>query len=1736
MLLRVYRLLHHWNATGPGPSLCYYGSIGCYTTGTLRRPELMLLRVTSLERYACPSLCHYGSIGCYITGTLHRPELMLLRVYRLLHHWNATQARAYATTGLSVVTPLERYAGPSLCYYGSIGCYITGTLRRPELMLLRVYRLLHHWNATQARAYATTGLSVVTPLERYAGPSLCYYGSIGCYTTGTLRRPELMLLRVYRLLHHWNATQARAYATTGLSVVTSLERYAGPSLCYYGSIGCYTTGTLRRPELMLLRVYRLLHHWNATQARAYATTDLSVVTPLERYAGQSLCYYGSIGCYTTGTLRRPELMLLRVYRLLHITGTLRRPELMPLWVYRLLHHWNATQARAYATTGLSVVTPLERYACPSLCYYRVYRLLHITGTLRMPELMLLRVYRLLHHWNATQARAYATMGLSVVTPLERYACPSLCYYGSIGCYITGTLRMPELMPLWVYRLLHHWNATHARAYATTGLSVVTSLERYACPSLCHYGSIGCYITGTLRRPELMLLRVYRLLHHWNATQARAYATTGLSVVTPLERYAGPSLCYYGSIGCYTTGTLRRPELMLLRVYRLLHHWNATQARAYATTGLSVVTPLERYAGPSLCYYGSIGCYTTGTLRRPELMLLRVYRLLHHWNATQARAYATTGLSVVTPLERYAGPSLCYYGSIGCYTTLERYGCYITGPSLRYYGSIGCYTTGTLRRPELMLLWVYRLLHHWNATQARAYATTGLSVVTPLERYTGPSLCYYGSIGCYTTGTLHRPELMLLRVYRLLHHWNATQARAYATTGLSVVTSLERYAGPSLCYYGSIGCYTTGTLRRPELMLLRVYRLLHHWNATHVRAYATTGLSVVTPLERYAGPSLCYYGSIGCYTTGTLRRPELMLLRVYRLLHHWNATQARAYATTGLSVVTPLERYAGPSLCYYGSIGCYTTGTLRRPELMLLRVYRLLHHWNATHVRAYATTGLSVVTPLERYAGPSLCYYGSIGCYTTGTLRRPELMLLRVYRLLHHWNATQARAYATTGLSVVTPLERYAGPSLCYYGSIGCYTTGTLRRPELMLLRVYRLLHHWNATHARAYATTGLSVVTPLDRYAGPSLCYYGSIGCYTTGTLRRPELMLLRVYRLLHHWNATQARAYATTGLSVVTPLERYAGPSLCYYGSIGCYTTGTLRRPELMLLRVYRLLHHWNATQARAYATTGLSVVTPLERYAGPSLCYYGSIGCYTTGTLRRPELMLLRVYRLLHHWNATQARAYATTGLSVVTPLERYAGPSLCYYGSIGCYTTGTLRRPELMLLRVYRLLHHWNATQARAYATTGLSVVTPLERYAGPSLCYYGSIGCYTTGTLRRPELMLLRVYRLLHHWNATQARAYATTGLSVVTPLERYTGPSLCYYGSIGCYTTGTLRMSELMLLRVYRLLHHWNATQARAYATTGLSVVTPLERYAGPSLCYYRSIGCYTTGTLRRPELMLLRVYRLLHHWNATQARAYATTDLSVVTPLERYAGPSLCYYRSIGCYTTGTLRRLRAYATTGLSVVTPLERYACPSLCYYGFIGCYTTGSLRRPELMLLRVYRLLHHWNATQARAYATTGLSVVTPLERYAGPSLCYYGSIGCYTTGTLRRPELMLLRVYRLLHHWNATHARAYATTGLSVVTPLERYACPSLRYYGSIGCYTTGTLRMPELTLLRVYRLLHHWNATHARAYATTGLSVVTPLERYAGPSLCYYESIGCYITGTLRRPELTLLGLRSVPVM
>ena len=1463
--------------------------------------------VTPLERYAGPSLCYYGSNGCYITGTLRRPEPTLLRVYRLLHHWNATQARAYATTGLSVVTPLERYACPSLCYYESIGCYTTGTLGRPELMLLRVYRLLHHWNATQARAYATTGLSVVTPLERYAGPSLCYYGSIGCYitgtlrmpelmllrsigcyTTGTLRRPELMLLRVYRLLHHWNATQARAYATTGLSVVTPLERYACPSLCYYGSIGCYTTGTLRRPELMLLRVYRLLHHWNATQARAYATTGLSVVTPLERYAGPSLCYYGSIGCYTTGTLRRPELMLLRVYR--------------------LLHHWNATQARAYATTGLSVV----------------------------------------HHWNATHARAYATTSLSVVTPLERYACPSLCYYGSIGCYTTGTLRRPELMLLRIYRLLHHWNATQARAYATTGLSVVTPLERYAGPSLCYYGSIGCYTTGTLRRPELMLLRVYRLLHHWNATQARAYATTGLSVVTSLERYAGPSLCHY------ITGTLRRPELMLLRVYRLLH-WNATQARAYATTGLSVVTPLERYAGPSLCYYGSIGCYITGTLRRPELMLLRVYRLLHHWNATQARAYATTGLSVVTPLERYAGPSLCYYGSIGCYTT------------------------GTLRRPELMLLRVYRLLHHWNATQARAYATTGLSVVTPLERYTGPSLCYYGSIGCYTTGTLRRPELMLLRVYRLLHHWNATQARAYATTGLSVVTPLERYAGPSLCYYGSIGCYITGTLRRPELMLLRVYRLLHHWNATHARAYATTGLSVVTPLERYAGPSLCYYGSIGCFTTGTLRRPELMLLRVYRLLHHWNATQARAYATTGLSVVTPLERYAGPSLCYYGSIGCYTTGTLRRPELMLLRVYRLLHHWNATQARAYATTGLSVVTPLERYAGPSLCCYGSIGCYITGTLRMPELMLLRVYRLLHHWNATQARAYATTGLSVVTPLERYAGPSLCYYGSIGCYTTGTLRRPELMLLRVYRLLHHWNATQARAYATTGLSVVTPLERYAGPSLCYYGSIGCYITGTLRRPELMLLRVYRLLHHWNATQARAYATTGLSVVTSLERYAGPSLCYYGSIGCYTTGTLRRPELMLLRVYRLLHHWNATQARAYATTGLSVVTPLERYAGPSLCYYGSIGCYTTGTLRRPELMLLRVYRLLHHWNATQARAYATTGLSVVTPLERYAGPSLCYYGSIGCYTTGTLRRPELMLLRVYRLLHHWNATHARAYATTGLSVVTSLERYACPSLCYYGSIGCYTTGTLRRPELMLLRVYRLLHHWNATHARAYATTGLSVVTPLERYAGPSLCYYGSIGCYITGTLRMPELMLLRVYRLLHHWNATHARAYATTGLSVVTPLERYACPSLCYYGSIGCYTTGTLRRPELMLLRVYRLLHHWNATQARAYATTDLSVVTPLERYAGPSLRYY---------------------------------------GSIGCYTTGTLRRPELMLLRVYRLLHHWNATQARAYATTGLSVVTPLERYAGPSLCYYGSIGCYTTGTLRRPELTLLRVYRLL----------------------------------------------------------------------------------------------------------------------
>ena len=214
-----------------------------------------------------------------------------------------------------------------------------------------------------------------------------------------------------------------------------------------------------------------------------------------------------------------------------------------------------------------------------------------------------------------------------------------------------------------------------------------------------------------------------------------------------------------------------------------------------------------------------------------------------------------------------------------------------------------------------------------------------------------------------------------------------------------------------------------------------------------------------------------------------------------------------------------------------------------------------------------------------------------------------------------------------------------------------------------------------------------------------------------------------------------------TTGLSVVTPLERFAGPSLCYYGSNGCYITGTLRRPEPTLLRVYRLLHHWNATQARAYATTGLSVVTPLERYAGPSLCYYGSIGCYTTGTLRRPKLTLLWVYRLLHHWNATQARAYATTGLSVVTSLERYAGPSLCYYGSIGCYITGTLHRPELMLLRVYRLLHHWNATQARAYATTGLSVVTPLERYAGPSLCYYGSIGCYTTGTLRRPELTLL-----------------------------------------------------------------------------------------------------------------------------------------------------------------------------------------------------------------------------------------------------------------------------------------------------------------------------------------------------------------------------------------------------------
>ena len=526
---------------------------------------------------------------------------------------------------------------------------------------------------------------------------------------------------------------------------------------------------------------------------------------------------------------------------------------------------------------------------------------------------------------------------------------------------------------------------------------------------------------------------------------------------------------------------------------------------------------------------------------------------------------------------------------------------------------------------------------------------------------------------------------------------------------------------------------------------------------------------MTPLERYAGPSLCYYGSIGCYITGTLRMPELTLLRVYRLLHHWNATQARAYATTGLSVVTPLERYAGPSLRYYGSIGCYTTGTLRRPELMLLRIYRLLHHWNATQARAYATTGLSVVTPLERYAGPSLCYYGSIGCYTTGTLRRPELTLLRVYRLLHHWNATQARAYATTDLSVVTPLERYAGPSLRYYGSIGCYTTGTLRRPELMLLRVYRLLHHWNATHARAYATTGLSVVTSLERYAGPSLCYYGSIGCYITGTLRRPELTLLRVYRLLHHWNATQARSYATTGLSVVTPLERYAGPILCYYGSIGCYTTGTLRRPELMLLRVYRLLHHWNATQARAYATTGLSVVTPLERYEGPSLRYYGSIGCYTTGTLRRPELMPLWVYRLLHHWNATHARAYATTGLSVVSPLERYAGPSLRYYGSIGCYTTGTLRRPELMLLWVYRLLHHWNATHARAYATTGLSVVTSLERYAGPSLCYYGSIGCYTTRTLRRPELMLLRVYRLLHHWNATQARAYATMGLSVGTPL-------------------------------------------------------------------------------------------------------------------------------------------------------------------------------------------------------------------------------------------------------------------------------------------------------------------------------------------------------------------------------
>ena len=707
--------------------------------------------------------------------------------------------------------------------------------------------------------------------------------------------------------------------------------------------------------------------------------------------------------------------------------------------------------------------------------------------------------------------------------------------------------------------------------------------------------------------------------------------------------------------------------------------------------------------------------------------------------------------------------------------------------------------------------------------------------------------------------------MLLRVYRLLHHWNATQAGAYATTGLSVVTPLERYASPSLCYYGSISCYTTGTLRRPELTLLRVHRLLHHWNATPARAYATTGLSVVTPLERYASPSLCYYGPIGCYTTGTLRRPELMLLRVYRLLHHWNATQARAYATTGLSVVTPLERYAGPSLCYYGSNGCYTTGTLRRPELMLLRVYRLLHHWNATQARAYATTGLTVVTPLERYAGPSLCYYGSIGCYTTGTLRRPELMLLWVYRLLHHWNATQARAYATTGLSVVTPLERYAGPSLCYYGSIGCYTTGTLRRPELMLLRVYRLLHHWNVTQARAYATTGLSVVTPLERYAGPSLCYYGSIGCYTTGTLCRPELMLLRVYRLLHHWNATQARAYATTGLSVVTPLERYAGQSLCYYGSFGCYTTGTLRRPELPLLRVFRLLHHWNATQARAYATTGLSVVTSLERYAGPSLCYYGSIGCYTTGTLRRPEPTLLRVYRLLHHWNATHARAYATTGLSVVTPLERYACPSLCYYGSIGCYITGTLRRPELTLLRVYRLLHHWNATQARAYATMGPSVVTPLERYACPSLCYYGSIGCFTTGTLRRPEPTLLRVYRLLHHWNATHARAYATMGLSVVTSLERYACPSLCYYGSIGCFTTGTLRMPELPLLRVFRLLHHWNATQARAYAIMGLSVVTSLERYACPSLCYYGSIGCYTTGTLRRPELTLLWVCQLVRH-------------------------------------------------------------------------------------------------------------------------------------------------------------------------------------------------------------------------------------------------------------------------------